>query len=535
MKKLFTLLFMLLAGIGTLFAWDYEHLQIGDLYYNLDASTNNAELSTHYGVSGELIIPDNVSYNDISYTVTSIASYAFSSCWAITSVSIPNSVISIGAYAFSIENLSTINLPNSVTYVGTGAFMNCKGLSSPLYNEHVFAFMPKSYSGAYTIPNGIESIAGRAFQSCKTLSAITLPNSLESIGDNAFNGCSGLTEMILPNSVTSIGNGAFSYCENLISVSLTENIISIGERSFMDCTSLGSIVIPNNLTTINSGAFYECTNLLTATIGSGVTSLEMEAFAGCVGLTSIICEAETPPSLGIDVFNNVNKTIPLHVPAESVEAYRVADGWSDFGNIQAISTTIDISANQDPKNAGDYYSTFYHSSQRYTLPGNGTEAYVADLSGGDLILTRIAQGSQVLPNNVAVILKAPTSTITLTETNAAGVSFSAENDLRGVDVVTPLEDLGLTRSTCYVLSGNSTDGVGFYQCNSDNLKAHKAYLPYAGGPAGAPRHIRFVFDETEDVGQVQGENVQDTKVLRKGQLIIIRNGVEYNVAGQIVK
>jgi len=293
-------------------------------------------------------------------------------------------------------------------------------------------------------------------------------------------------------------------------------------------------IIPSTVSSIGDNAFYCCTSLTAITIPNSVTSIGGAAFMGCSGLTSLTCETVTPTTLGYDVFDGVDKSIPLYVPAGSISAYQAADQWSDFTNIQAIPTMA-ITANEDPLNAGDYYTTFYHGTKRYRLPDNGTEAYVADLSGGELLLTRIAHGSQVLPNNVAVIFRATTSTITLMETNAAGVSFSAENDLRGVDVVTPLEDLGLTRSTCYVLSGNNTDGVGFYQCNSDNLKAHKAYLPYAGGPAGAPRHIRFVFDETEDLNNVQRNNVPSSKILRNGQLIIIRNGVEYNIAGQIVK
>ena len=501
--KLFTFILALTASIGTIFAWDYERVQIGDLYYNLDASNQTAEVTwqktdivigweePNYSGLTTVAIPSSVEYNTVTYSVTSIGDRAFEYCPDLTSITIPNSVSSIGYGAFGYcSGLTYITIPNSVTSIGDYAFYGCDGLTAidvatdnPSYCSEAGVLFNKDKSTIVAYPKG------------KLSSTYTIPNSVTSIGDRAFADCSGLTSIEIPNSITSIGYGAF-----------------------YDCSGLTSIEIPSSVIGIRGFAFY-----------------------GCSGLTSMTNYAITPQSIESDVFGgdenwgeDVNKSIPFYVPAGSISAYQAADGWSDFTNIQAIPMMA-ITVNEDPLNAGDFYTTFYHGTKRYRLPGDGTEAYVADLSGGELLLTRIAQGNQVLPNNVAVIFRAPTSTITLSETSTTGVSFSAENDLRGVDVVTPLEDLGLTRATCYVLSGNSTDGVGFFQCNSDNLKAHKAYLPYAGGPAGAPKHIRFVFDETEDVGQVQGENVQGTKVLRKGQLIIIRNGVEYNIAGQIVK
>ena len=94
---------------------------------------------------------------------------------------------------------------------------------------------------------------------------------------------------------------------------------------------------------------------------------------------------------------------------------------------------------------------------------------------------------------------------------------------------------GLTRDNCYVLSGQ--EGVGFYLINSDNLKAHKAYVKYVSTPGqgNAPRRMRFVYNTPTDITNVQGDKVQSTKVLENGQLIIIKNGVRYNAQGQVVK
>ena len=187
---------------------------------------------------------------------------------------------------------------------------------------------------------------------------------------------------------------------------------------------------------------------------------------------------------------------------------------------------VDITPNVDPQHANVYYSTFFDSSVKYELPA-GVEAYVADLSGANLLLSKIAEAGEVIPANVAVILKASVDPFTLTVSDADAVTFTATNDLQGSDtqIATP--------ANCYVLAG--TDGVvGFYHYTADNLNAHKAYVVYSGSNQ-APRRMPFIFDQATGVENVQGDNVQSTKVIENGQLIIIRNGVRYNAAGQNVK
>jgi hypothetical protein len=210
----------------------------------------------------------------------------------------------------------------------------------------------------------------------------------------------------------------------------------------------------------------------------------------------------------------------------------------EYENLDPSVNDKDITANVDPDNAGVYYSTFYDSSIQYELPA-GVEAYVADLSGADLLLTKIAGAGQVIPANVAVILRSSVDQFTLTASVAIPVSFTANNDLEGVDAVTAVTSIdGLTQSNCYVLSGTNEYGVGFYRINSENLKAHKAYVKYVGSPNNAPRRMRFVFEqETVATGMenVQGDNVQSTKVFENGVLYIIKNDVRYNAQGQIVK
>lgn len=199
----------------------------------------------------------------------------------------------------------------------------------------------------------------------------------------------------------------------------------------------------------------------------------------------------------------------------------------------------DIIANVDPENPTVHYSTFYDSAIQYELPA-GVEAYVADLSGSDLVLTKIAGAGQVIPNDVAVILRSSVDQFTLTASVAIPVSFTANNDLKGVDHQTSLESLNISAANCYVLSGTQAYGVGFYKINVDYLKAHKAYVIYNGSQSNAPRRMRFVFEQEQVATGVENTNDQmrnceNAKIIRNGQLIILRNGVEYNVNGQIVK
>ena len=271
----------------------------------------------------------------IPNSVTSIGGSAFWDCSSLTSVTIPNSVTSIGEEAFrNCSGLTSVTIPNSVTSIGDYAFNNCSSLTKPVYNAHCFAYMPTSYEGAYTIPEGIKQIAGGAFSGCRNLTSITIPNSVTSIGDGAFYLCSGLTSITIPNSVTSIGGSAFAHCYDLTSITIPNSVTSIGGRAFYRCSGLTSITIPNSVTSIGNDAFYLCSGLTSITIPNSVTSIGNNAFYDCIGLTSIESLAETPPTLGTKVFNNVSTQIPVYVACGSVSAYQSAEGWNAFTNIQ---------------------------------------------------------------------------------------------------------------------------------------------------------------------------------------------------------
>ena len=205
----------------------------------------------------------------IPNSVTSIGGGAFSGCSSLTSVTIPHSVTSIGNDAFyGCSSLTSVAIPSSVTSIGYAAFSGCSSLTSVI------------------IPNGVTNIDG-VFYGCSSLTSVTIPNSITSIGGYTFYGCSSLTSITIPNSVTSIGIGAFDGCSSLTSVAIPSSVTSIEKRTFRGCSSLTSVTIPNSITSIGESAFENCTSLTSITIGESVSKIGYSAFSGCSSLTSI--------------------------------------------------------------------------------------------------------------------------------------------------------------------------------------------------------------------------------------------------------
>ena len=280
--------------------------------------------------------------------VTTIGEMAFYYCESLTSVTIPNGVTTIGKYAFdSCVSLTSVTIGNSVTTIGEAAFASCSSLTS------------------VTIPDSVTTIGELAFCSCYSLTSVTIPDSVTTIGGAAFYGCislaeftgkfaedggrcliidgvlnafalgCGVTEYTIPDSVTTMGYWAFAYCESLTSVSIPDSVTTIGDYAFDSCVSLTSITIPDSVTTIGNYAFEWCDSLTSVTIGDSVTTIGVWAFAECDRLTSVYCKATTPPKginygYGWIAFDDNASGRKIYVPAESVEAYKAAAGWSDY-------------------------------------------------------------------------------------------------------------------------------------------------------------------------------------------------------------
>ena len=401
-------------------AYDFPYTHQGKTLYYYIISDSTVEV-TYYNsnyVSGDVVIPSTVTYNGTTYSVTSIGEGAFLSCSGLTLVTIPNSVTSISNGAFiecsglisinvasgnthysSIDGVlynyvqdtliqcpcakTSVTIPNSVTSIGESAFEYCSRLTSVTIPNSVtsiggFAFDGCSGLTSVSIPNSVTFIGSNAFWGCSGLTSVTIGNSVTSIEYMAFYGCSGLTSVTIPNSVTSIENYAFSGCSGLTSVSIPNSVTSIGGRAFEDCSGLTSVSIGNSVTSIGGWAFRGCSNLTTlnfnaincqdfdyayapfggtslttvnigdsvqripanfvrgcsgltsVTIGNSLTSIGDRAFYECLNLSSLISSATVPPTIGNEAFPYPN-ICTVTVPCGSLAAYTASTCyWSVY-------------------------------------------------------------------------------------------------------------------------------------------------------------------------------------------------------------
>ena len=251
----------------------------------------------------------SVSFNELRYFtgLTSIDDDAFSSCWSLTALTLPPSVLTIGEFSFYGCNFSSIVIPNSVTSIGSHAFRSCGALTS------------------ITIPSSVTSISENPFFYCPALASITVE-----AGNTVYSSPEGSNAIIKTEE-----HKLVSGCKNTV---IPEGVTTIGASAFGGCSCLTEIHIPSSVTLIDAWAFMDCSGLITLTIPSSVSFIGNVAFNGCTGLSSITVERETPPTLDNGVFDNTS--IHVYVPCGSLEAYQnynnTGTPWGGFTNIHDL-------------------------------------------------------------------------------------------------------------------------------------------------------------------------------------------------------
>lgn len=255
----------------------------------------------------------NLTDIDIPDTVTEMGENVFNGCTSITSVTIPYGVTSIDDYAFAgCSNLVSIDIPETVTSIGLHAFDDCENLVD------------------ITIPAGVTKIEDYAFAACMELPHINIPDGVTSIGASAFESCFKLADVELPSSVESIGTYAFASCQAFTTFTIPDQVTSVSIGLLWNCTSLNSVTIHEGVDFIGDSAFSLCSSLTSINIPSTVETIEERVFMGCESLISVTIEAIDPPvSVGEYTFASENN-YPIYVPAESLTAYKEAEGWSYY-------------------------------------------------------------------------------------------------------------------------------------------------------------------------------------------------------------
>ena len=271
-KKLF-LLFVSLLSSFSIYAYDFE---IDGIRYDIISFTDFTVKvsSVSETIVGELSIPSEVEFNGKVLKVIEICDDFASSNLQISSLSVDEGIISIGARAFkNCANLATVNIAQSVTYLGEECFYGCSALES-------------------FCNNGIVTMGASSFAECKNLKVISI-ESLDSLQQKTFLNCSQLMNCNLPN-IKSIGKEAFKNCLSLKEYYIPAGVTTIGESAFEGCTSLVRMIFPDNVKELGKGVFYQCTALTSISIGAGISYLPW-IFEGCTNLSDIRIEDSSLP------------------------------------------------------------------------------------------------------------------------------------------------------------------------------------------------------------------------------------------------
>lgn len=306
-----------------------QKFEIDGIFYNITSEIANTVEVTSWGYDsdsngymGEIIIPELITYNETTYSVTSIGYAAFYDCININSIIIPNSVTKIGTSAFcGCTKLTSITIPNSVISIGSEAFHYTGWYENQpdgiLYLDNCcLGYKNNKPVDTLILKDNTRLISDEAFKDCKSLTSAIIPNSVVSIGWGAFYNCTGLTEIAIPNSATTIGSMAFSGCSGLTEITIPNSVTSMGSSTFSNCTKLTEVNYNAENCSSMDLAFGNCPNLTTLSIGKGVISIPNSAFRDINSLQIVNLNAVNCISMGTDsypVFRNCLKFKKLNI------------------------------------------------------------------------------------------------------------------------------------------------------------------------------------------------------------------------------
>lgn len=324
--------------------------KIDGVFYSLNSYSKTAtvtyETTSYNSYSGEVSIPETVTYDEKTYTVTTIGWGAFMDSKNLTKVVLPETVTTIENYAFQNSGLVDIVIPSGLINVGSLPFQGTPWLDNQPEGLLYIGNVAYSYIG--TMPEGTEialkegtvSLAGRVFANQKGLKSISIPSSVRVIGTEAFRDCSSLSEIVLPEGVTTIGELVWFGCTGLSSFHLPASVTDIKPIPFGGVKMLSltvdpanpvydsrdncnaiirtssnqlvagccNTVIPEGVTSLAYGAFDDCLGLETVNLPSSVKEIGFYAFSSCPDLVSITVSPANPVFDSRDNCNAIIKT-----------------------------------------------------------------------------------------------------------------------------------------------------------------------------------------------------------------------------------
>ena len=446
---------LLKEGSGNDFSGgEQREIVLNGIKYRLNISKTAEVLKNDY--SGDIVIPETVTYNNITYKITSLGESCFEGCSNLTSINLPSSITSLGSSCFSgCSSLTSINLPSNITSLGSSCFGGCSNLTSINLPSSITSLGDYCFSGCSSLTSielpsgitffgrrcffncgnlksvyladGITSLGESCFEGCSNLTSINLPSSITSLGSSCFEGCSNLTSINLPSSITSLGSSCFSRCSSLTSINLPSDITSLGNGCFYGCSSLISISLPSGITSLGKGCFYGCSSLTSISLPDGLTSLGKWCFDGCYSLTSVLCLAVAPPSCTESVVDNTKR---LYVPKESIEKYKQSDAWNSAKGIyplyptSSVSLAKEVSVNKTkptkieytimPENAGT--KELEWSSENPEVASVDANGIVTGKKIGKTIITaKTKDGTDITASTTFTVLPLKVQTMTFAE------------------------------------------------------------------------------------------------------------------------
>ena len=368
------LLALLLSAMGVTNAKAEEYFTVNNLNFVIDEN-GDVTLLGHVlgqGAYGELLIPDSVEYWGYEWPVIAIADHAFEESGIDGHLDIPNTVVSIGDYAFAYCGglKDVLVLGNAVTSIGISAFEGCDSFTCQLVlPDHLitigdYAFSGcNGFTGSISIPNTVTTIGAFAFAMCTFSGDLILPNSVTSIGvgafyddifsgtltlssnlmvipDEAFAGWSGfMGNRVIPGSVVEIGEYAFAGCSGFTGELVLSNVLHvIGDDAFTGCSGFtGDLVIPNSVNTMGEKAFDDCSGFNgSLNIPNYVSQIAYKTFNGCSGFTGDL----VIPNEVTDINDYAFAGCSGFSGALSLPYYLTAVGEQAFANCNGLSSII---------------------------------------------------------------------------------------------------------------------------------------------------------------------------------------------------